>query len=93
MLDDPDLNWDKMLSEHIMKLHGKKRAWPNIDSGYTSQSGYQSSTNPGYETGYNTNFESDGGTGYKQKRSSYNSFSDQSGLSHMFMNEEDYGAM
>jgi len=25
MLDDPDLNKDKMLSEHIMKLHGKKR--------------------------------------------------------------------
>jgi len=56
MLDDPDLNWDMMLSEHIMKLHGKKRPWPSdTSSGYTSQ------TPAGYDTGYNTNFESDGG--------------------------------
>jgi len=55
MLDDPDLNKDKMLSEHIMKLHGKKWARPaETSSGYTSQT-------PGYDTGYNTNFESDGG--------------------------------
>jgi len=64
MLDDPDLSRDKMLSEHIMKLHGKKRAnWGN-ESGYTSQSGYSSAANPGYETGYNTNFESDAGNNY-----------------------------
>lgn len=55
MLDDPDLNKDKMLSEHIMKLHGKKKKTnPETLSGYTSQT-------PGYETGYNTNFESDSG--------------------------------
>ena len=36
MLDDPDLNKDRMLSEHIMKLHGKKRARTETSSGYTS---------------------------------------------------------
>lgn len=64
MLDDPDLNRDRMLSEHIMKLHGRKRKRSEISGGYTSQSGYSSTATiqPGNEAGYNTNFESDGGT-------------------------------
>ncbi len=37
MLDDPDLNKDKMLSEHIMKLHGKRKGKQSeTASGYTS---------------------------------------------------------
>jgi DNA replicative helicase MCM subunit Mcm2 (Cdc46/Mcm family) len=40
MLDDPDLQRDKKLSEHVMRLHSRnrKRKFDELDSGFGTQS-------------------------------------------------------
>ncbi|CAI2384338.1 unnamed protein product [Moneuplotes crassus] len=75
MLDEPDLDKDRLLSEHIMKLHARKGKRRQDDSNGYSQ---MSSSGMGYgsESGYNTSSYEDP---YPRKRS-YNTHGDRSNI-------------